>query len=186
MIYLSKGIPILKQTKTDLSVSYCGRLHKLTGEQSALWLGGQHGPGDVSGPGQTEALRTMAELGIIEYTDNDDSALFRLLTNCVICPVRVKRKPALLNRRERYLWRWIRLAGLRLTIAELVFLAEQEIKPVPELLGEGNRQPLTEMIYTTETIPDGILESLMEAASARDAVVHAVLGLLRKKKIYLI
>jgi len=187
MIYLSKGIPILKQAKEDLSVSHCGKLHKLTGEQATLWLSSQNLPGYTSDPEQIITLRSMVTLGIIEYAESeDDAALFRLLTNCTICPVRVNRKPALLNRRERYLWRWLRMAGLRLTMAELVFLAEKEIKTAPELLGESNRQQLTEMIYTTVTIHDSILESLMEAALARDAVVKAILGLLRKKKIYLI
>ncbi|MDR1704708.1 MAG: hypothetical protein LBS19_08490 [Clostridiales bacterium] len=87
---------------------------------------------------------------------------------------------------ERVIWRWIRNAGLRLTIAELTLITERGIKPVRSLLGEGNRQPLTEEIYTTDTISDGILESMMEKSPARDETVHAVLGLLAKKKIYIV
>ena len=55
-----------------------------------------------------------------------------------------------------------------------------------ELLGPANRQALVETIYSTETIADGILEARMEEAYARDEVVTAVLGLLRKRRIFLI
>jgi len=98
----------------------------------------------------------------------------------------VKTSPAILSRPERRVLQWIRWAGLRLTIAELTLLAERGLGPVPALLGEQNRQALTEAIYTTETICDGILETLMEKSPVRDDTVLAVLGLLRKKKIYLI
>ncbi len=71
-------------------------------------------------------------------------------------------------------------------MAELTLLLERGVAPVPELLGAENRQALTEVLYTTDTIADGILETLMEKSPARDAAVRAVLGLLRKKKVYLI
>ena len=36
-------------------------------------------------------------------------------------------------------------------MAELVFLGNTTVRPVPELLGEENSQALTEAIYTQET-----------------------------------
>jgi len=57
---------------------------------------------------------------------------------------------------------------------------------VPGLLGPGNRQALTEMIYNTENIEDRLLENRMEDAFGRDTVVEALLGLLRKNYIMLI
>jgi hypothetical protein len=159
MIYFSKGILPWKPPDTGISVSHCGALHKLAGARAALWLEGQYKPGYTQNAGQDTELKSLAELGIIECGSHEGAAaLYRLLTNCSICPVRVKSKPVLLNQTERRAWKWIRRAGLRLTMAELVCLTENGIRPVPELLGEDNRQALTEAIYTTDTIYDGILE----------------------------
>ena len=147
MIYLSKGLLLGKTSESSLSVSHCGALHKLTGDQAALWLAGQYRPGRTDSPAQDKALESLADFGIIEYSDDtDETALYRLLTNCVICPVRIKRRLTLLSCGERIIWRWIRWAGLRLTIAELTLLAGRGIKPVTVLLREENRQALTEAI----------------------------------------
>ena len=82
--------------------------------------------------------------------------------------------------------RWLTDAGLHLTAAELVFLAEHRIKPTANLLGERNRPRLTERIYTQETIFDNILEAQMGHAAARDEVVNALLRLLEKRRILLL
>lgn len=187
MMYLSKGILPWAASVGEVSVSHCGALHKLTGVQSGLWIAGQHSLGNTQGAEQDAALKTIAALGIVECCDDtDDAAVFRMLTNCSICPARVKRPCRLLNRSERRLWKWIAGAGLHLTMAELVLLAERGIKPSPRLLGTENRQTLTEEIYSADTIYDGILEALMEKSPARDQIVRSILGLLRKKQIYLI
>ena len=91
-----------------------------------------------------------------------------------------------LNALESQTLQWLRQAGLRLTMAELVFLREHGIAPSAELLGEENRQALTEAIYTQENIFDNVLEAQMEHASCREEMVRAVLGLLKKKRIVLL
>ena len=58
--------------------------------------------------------------------------------------------------------------------------------PTDDLLGERNRQSLTDRIYTQETIFDNILEAQMEHAAARDEVVDALLRLLEKRRILLL
>jgi len=186
MIFLSKGIPI-RRTNGGVEVSHCGTLHRLTDQPAALWLSGLYKPGYTQTTEQGSMLKGLIEMGFAEASaDTEPVDIFRLLTNCVICP----RKPApvlpLLNSTERRIWKWITRAGLRLTIAELVFLLEKGIRPVLGLLGEANRQALTEAIYTFETIYDGILENRMENSPARDKTVQSVLGLLRKRKIFLI
>ena len=187
MIYLSKGILPWKSNMAELSVSHCGKLHKLTGTQAELWLAGQHKPEYTVNTEQEDALKVLINLGIAENGDSsDETAVFRLLTNCAICPVRVKKPIVMLNRLERRIWRWITQAGLHLTMAELTRLSERGTKPIRTLVGEANRQVLTEEIYNSETIFDGILETLMEKSPARDETVRAVLGLLRKKQIYLV
>jgi hypothetical protein len=174
-------------SEAEASVSHCGLLHKLTGVQAELWLAGRHKPGQTRNMEQDAALRRLADIGVAEANDGaEDTALFRLLTNCSICPIRVKRRFLPLTRSQRRLWRWIRDAGLHLTMAELVFLIGNDIKPIPALLGKENRQALTEAIYTREIIFDGILDALMEKSPARDKAVGAVLGLLRKGKIMLL
>lgn len=147
----------------------------------------QHKPGYTQNKEQEDALNQLAKLGIVEFSDDaGDTAIFRLLTNCAICPVNVKSAPVLMSRPERQVWKWIQKAGLRLTIAELTLLSERGVKPVPALLGEQNRQELTETIYTAETIFDGTLETIMEKSRARDKTVRAVLGLLSKQNIFMI
>jgi len=186
MTYLSKG-KLYRKTKQAVIVSYCGELHKLAGPQAALWLMGQYAPGYTHNAKDEAELELLAGLGIAECRGSEEPVtLFRLLTNCVICPVKKFVFTARWNPGERRLWRWLTKAGLRLTMAELTLLAERGVDAVPALLGEQNRQALTETIYTTDTISDGILETMMEKSPARDETVQTVLSLLRKKKIILI
>ena len=187
MIYLSKGVLPWKTPQTGVAVSHGGLMHNLSGVQAEMWLDGQYKPSQTQNSKQEAALKDLMGLGIAEaYPDSENTALFRILTNSSICPVKVRSVLLPLNRLERRLWIWIRKAGLRLTIAELTYLTEHNIKPVSTLLWKENRQALTEAIYTTETIFDGILENHMEKSPARDATVNTVLSLLRKKKIMLL
>ena len=187
MIYLSKGIIPWKPNDDGISVSHCGVLHKLSGGQAKLWIAGQHSPVNTQNTEQEVSIRILSELGIVECCDSsDNAAVFRLLTNCSLCPVRVNKPFAMLNRIERRIWRWITQAGLHLTMAELTMLSERGVKPSSKLLGEENRQALTEEIYNANTIFDGILETMMEKSPARDKAERAILGLLCKKQIYLI
>ena len=187
MVYLSKGIVLGKPSGTAVSISHCGALRKLEGDQAKVWLSGQYGPNVTENAAQDAALEQLTLLGVAEPGDeSDDRAIFRLLANCSICPVRSGTSPSMLTRAERRSLKWIRHAGLRLTMAELAYLSELGVKPTPELLGVQNRQVLTEAIYSAATIYDGILETMMEKSAVRDCVVFSVLGLLRKRKIFLI
>ena len=82
--------------------------------------------------------------------------------------------------------RWIREAGLRLTAAELVKLAEAGIEPKAQYLGVENRQRVVELIYTKENIFDGALEAAMELSPALPGAVSILLSLLKKRRIILI
>ena len=183
MLYISKGLLRGKSGRDHITVAWRGNEYDLEGETARLWLAGRRD----TALAEARSLQKLTNLGLADTADTDGPLnIYRLLTNCVTCPAppRFPRRP--LRRTERLLWRWIRRAGLRLTLAELVFLLEQDIRPVPELLGERNRQALTEVIYNTENIADRLLENRMEDAFGRDAVVEALLGLLRKKYIMLI
>ena len=182
MLYISKGIS-REVGGGKIIVNWRGKEFELKGEEARLW---RHGCFDSS-LASAGALETLMNLGLVETAEEDTPlCLYRMLTNCIICsaPMRLLRWPTRLL--EWRLLRWIRRAGLRLSLAELVFLLEEGVRFVPELLGEDNRQTLVESIYNTETIADGILECRMEQAFSRDYVVTAVLGLLRKRRIFLI
>ena len=111
---------------------------------------------------------------------------YRALTQCVLTPAKPQGARAILSARQKELLLWLTEAGLRLTTAELVFLTEHHVAPQINLLGDRNRQNLTETIYTQETIFDNILEAQMEHAAVRDEVVSALLRLLKKKRILLL
>lgn len=183
MLYISKGIPHPGSDRNHIVVSWRGKEYPLAGVEARLWRQGRFD----TALADSKPLAHLHDLGLVDTVEGDQPLLmFRLLTQCAICPV----KPCLsfwpLHRTEHRLLRWIRRAGLRLTFAELVYLVEQDFRPVPELLGVENRQALTEAIYNTETIADGLLEARMENAFARNETVEAVLGLLRKRRIFLI
>ena len=103
---------------------------------------------------------------------------YRALTQCVLTPAKPQGVRSILSARQKELLLWLTEAGLRLTTAELVFLTEHHVAPQINLLGDRNRQNLTETIYTQETIFDNILEAQMEHAAVRDEVVSALLRLL--------
>ena len=111
---------------------------------------------------------------------------YRALTQCVLTPAKPQGVRAILSARQKELLLWLTEAGLRLTTAELVFLTEHHVAPQINLLGDRNRQNLTETIYMQETIFDNILEAQMEHAAARDEVVSALLRLLKKKRLLLL
>ena len=185
--FLSKGVLAAPTGSGTNSVTHCGQTITLKDGLDELWQSGRFSPRSVDDKAALQKLQRLGELGIAEVSCESESlALYRILTNSIICPAKMSviRRP--LSKIERIMNKWIRNAGLRLTTAELIFLFDRKIEIKPELLGESNRQALTETIYTTETIFDGILESKMERAETRDEAVAAILGLLHKKRIILI
>lgn len=188
MKYISKGMVIKASTEELLFVTRCGADFQLTGLQAELWLNGRYGFTE-SGCNilEEKALRQLKRQGLVELVETDDPAAeYRALTQCVLLPARPQGHCILLSTREKELLHWLTDAGLHLTTAELVFLVEHHVKPTADLLGERNRQRLTERIYTQETIFDNILETQMEHAAARDKVVDALLRLLEKRRILLL
>lgn len=186
MMYLSKGSAWPTMRGTDLWISRCGKTYPLGPALSALWRRGRVMPQKVL-PGQEYAVRRMAESGLVAITEEEgDLGAYQLVTSCVLCPCRRFFPRLPLRGRERRLWTWISRAGLRLTASELVRLEEQEAIPRPELLGVDGRQPLTELIYTSLNIFDGVLDAEMERSDARDRTVSALLRLLKSRRLLLI
>ena len=82
--------------------------------------------------------------------------------------------------------KWLANAGLRLSVAELIYLIEHKIKPENSLFYTENTQVLVETIYTQNTIYDNILENQMLDANCREEVVQLLLRLLSKKRIVML
>lgn len=183
MIYLSKGAVCKGSTEERLKIAHCGNEFILTGLKAALWLNGQFGFAVSNDPALLEHLKRM---GLIEY-ESDDNALshYRILTRCVCCPAKSSEGlfPSI---SEKELLTWLTKAGLRLSVAELICLAEKRISPEENLLYESNRQALVEAIYTTQNISDNVLEAEMEHSNSRDIVVTSLMRLLKKKRLVIL
>ena len=186
MMYLSKGL-LTRSERTGLDyVSRCGCAYALGPELAGLWKKARLTPQQVP-VDKERAIKRLEVSGLVVTTEETGTlAVYRLLTGCVICPNSRKWTDCFLSKPVRRVWKWITEAGLRLTASELIRLEEQRVWPTSALLGEDGRQRLTEMIYFAETIPDGILETLMEHSPARDTVIGALLELLRTRRLLLI
>lgn len=188
MRYLAKGIVQKQSTEHILRINHFGSEFVLTGLRARLWLDARLNIAETDGKdfAEEKELRQLLKMELVEEVGPDAVDEYRALTHCVIVPAQHHGLSLPLAPVENNLLRWITGAGLRLTMAELVYLEEHKITPEAGWLGEENRQKLTEMIYTTDTIFDNILETQMEAAACRDRTVQAILSLLRKKRILLL
>ena len=188
MKYISKGLVVEGSTEHILKIQRGGYEFQLTGNRARLWINGRFGftQSDDTNPWYRRELEHLRRVGLAEPAEEGPAGEYRALTQCVFVPAKPGKLPFPLTRLESQTLQWLQKAGLRLTMAELVCLQEHGIKPEPQLLGEENRQALTEAIYTQQTIFDNVLEAQMERASCREEMVRAVLGLLKKKRIVLL
>ena len=185
MKYIAKGLVEQGSTEYILKIQRGGHTFQLTGMRAGLWLNGRFGfaKAEENNPWHRKELRHLQRLGLAEVMEDSADGEYRALTQCVLVPAKPGKLRLPLSRQEAQTLQWLREAGLRLTMAELVSLEEHGVKPVPELLGEETSQALTETIYTQENIQDNVLEAQMEHAFCRDRVVNAVLGLLKKRRV---
>lgn len=188
MTYLSRGLPVNALHCGEICVSLHGKAYALGPKLTALWNSARNAPKPVQ-PDSEHMVRRLVQSGLAVTAEDctGELAAYRLLSQCILCPVPdQKRRGRLpLIGQDRRIWMWISGAGLRLTACELIRLEEQHLQPAPALLGETNRLALTEAIYTTGTIADGILETHMEHSPARNRTVSALLRLLRSNRLFL-
>jgi len=184
MVYLSKGVVQENSTKNNLVICRFGDKFNLTDGSAALWLYGRFNPNETN---EDRASTSLIEMGLIEASsESGETALYRLLLNCVICHAKSKLFKMRLDKPEQILWTWLTQAGGKLTISELVALNEKQVSPSKSLLGTNNWASLVHSIYTRNNIQDLVLEAQMEKSPAMRSTVMAVMGLLRKKRIFLI
>lgn len=183
MIYLSKGIVQKGSTEQLLNVLHCGQKYELTGTDAAMWLNGRYGFAKVRDIKEQRAVGHLQALGLIESEpENDSIARYRIATRCVFCPADT-RKRSVARECDKAILFWLRNAGVRLTVAELVYLFERGVEPTKDILYTDNRQKLIERIYTQDTIGDNLLEAQMESAGCRDEIVAGLMRLLKKKQL---
>lgn len=184
MYYISKGAVRPGSTEDRMTIAHGGREYVLTGTEAVLWLNGQP---EFSCTNELWAVRHLHRMGLLEYsTSGSLDARYEMLTRCTLCLTTKARKNWLLSRDEAYILNWMRQAGIHLTLAELVCLAERGIQPEPGLIGKEHRQALVEEIYTQSAVQDNTLENQMKSAGSRDRVVDAVLHLLKRRKLILL
>lgn len=186
MKYISTGAVMTKGTEHIFEV--CKGNHKFTlaGELATVWLSGRFAFTDAKSASEIRNLEHLCRMDLAVKAEDCDATQYRVLTHCTLVPAACRYPYLGLSALEKTVLRWLREAGLRLTIAELIYLNEHNILPNPALLGGDNTQSLVETIYTRENILDNILESQMEHAVSRDEIVNAVLRLLKKKRIVLL
>ena len=187
MIYISKGIVQEKSTERNIYVGRCGQVFHLTKVEAQLWLDGRDGFFTTKNASQERALQHLYRMGLVEFEDEDTLvSRYRILARCVLCAAANYNVSLTVGRFENSILIWLTNAGIRLSMAELVYLHERQIKPTKELLYTDNRQKLVETIYTQKTIFENILECQMEHAACRDKVTTAIIVLLKHKKIVIL
>ncbi len=184
MIYISKGIP-KSSLRKPLKVTRCGKTVQLSGLQAELWRKGRYEFASAQTKAEELALKNLSRAGLAEI-QQESTHIFRYyaLTSCVLCPT--QRLNLGLSAGERELLCWLKKAGLRMTVAELIYLRSREIRPTRKLLRARNRQALVESIYNPFNISDNLLEQQMESAECRDRVVTDLISLLKRKKLVLL
>lgn len=188
MRYLAKGVVAQPSTEHILHIHHFGSEFTLTGLEARLWLDARFNIAETDGNNFNEekTIAKLKKMELVEALEPGPAGAYRALTNCIVAPAEYHRPLPPITKEEKVLLRWITGAGLRLTIAELVYLTEHKMVPEAEWLGDENRQRLTEAIYTTDTIFDRVLETQMESSACRDHVVKTVLSLLKKKRVLLL
>ena len=149
MRYLAKGIVKEQSTEYILRINHFGNEFVLTGLRAGLWLDARLHIAETDGKdfNEEKELRQLRKMGLVEEIGPGPVEEYRALTHCVIVPAQHRGLSLPLAPVENNLLRWITGAGLRLTMAELVYLEEHKIAPEAGWLGEEN---LRTMRYLSE------------------------------------
>ena len=187
MLYISKGVVMNNSTEHHVRVMRCGMLYQMSGNEARIWLDGRFGFQEVTDESDKWVLERLAKMSLVEIEETDsDVSRYRILCRCICAAAKTKWLSLPVYGDQKDLLIWLKNAGIRLSTAELIYLQEKGVRPEARYLHADNRQALVELIYMVDTVADNILENKMENATQRDAVVHALEVLLRKKKIVIL
>ncbi len=187
VIYLSKGVAGGSQAKDTVQVIRGGESFFLSGKEAEVWQAGRFQIASAASAGEKRAVQYLVKRGLAESEKRDGhEGKYWILTRCVCCAAEGTEDCFSLTTEEKEILFWLKCAGIRLTVAELVFLSAHQVKPEPKLLGEENSQALVDVIYTPETIGGQILEEQMASADSKERIVDSLLALLQKKMILIL
>lgn len=182
MMYLSKGMLCKGSNKKTIYVSHFGLPVQLTGAEADAWLNGRLGFAIAETLSEKKVVQDLVKRSLaICDPEHDTITQFWILTHCVILPIKRWLRFLPLRDPEKVVLTWIRKAGCNLSIAELVFLLDNKIKPSQELLYSKNKLALRRKIYPHCVLIANQFESRMQHAWRRAETVNAVMSLLHKK-----
>lgn len=185
MKYISKGIVCNGSTEELLKISFYGQEIQLTGNNAAIWLNGRFKIAYAKNKLEENSLINLQRLGLIQVSDKERDDYW-LLSKCILCPAKHSKFCLPLNRIEKTILLWLTKSGVRLSLAELIYLISNSVNPTDDLLYTQNGQKLIELIYSNENIEDNALERSMQNSEQCKVVVKSLLNLLRKKRILLL
>ncbi len=187
MIYISKGMERKGSTKNRLKIhSFRGR-YELSGEKAMLWKRGRQDFTTVYTREEERVLFELEKEHLVEFTESRDMrARYFLLTRCILYVPKKRRIGLFMNAYDRHIFYWLKKAGYRLDIGELIYLMEHKVKPDKLLLGTEQAGRLYRKIHIRQLEFGRDFERRMSVARCREEVVDSILRLIKKKKIYLI
>ena len=186
MVYISKGIMKKSLGVSNMQVVHNGQTYSLTEKEAELWNRGRLGFAHTKNHIEEQMVTHLEELGVAELEREEQKvSKYCILTRCICCETVKKHVPLSLGKEEKRLFTWICKSGLRLSMAELTYLMEYDVRPLEVYLGENNRHNLVKRIYLQSGIFDNLLETQMEHARKRDDTVRLIEQLLKKKHIML-
>ena len=125
MIYISKGIVQERSTERNIYVGRGGQVFQLTKIEAQLWLDGRFGFYETKNASQDRAIEHLYRMGLVEYEQEDTLvSRYRILTRCVLCAAANSNASLTVGRFESSILNWLTNAGIRLSMAELVYLHE--------------------------------------------------------------
>ena len=87
MLYLSKGVLCKNSTADEVRVARGNTVITLTGAEAAVWLDGRFNMICTDDKEKHNTIRSLYNMGLVEYEDNsDDAAQYNILSRCICCP----------------------------------------------------------------------------------------------------
>ncbi len=187
MIYISKGMELKDSKENQVKIhSFRGR-YELSGKKSLLWERGRQDFATIYTIEEERVLFELEKEHLVEFTESQDMrARYFLLMRCMLYVPKKRRIGLFMNAYDRRIFYWLKKAGYRLNIGELIYLMEHKVQPDKLLLGKEQAGRLYRKIHVRQLEFGRDFERRMSVARCREAVVESVIRLVKQRKIYLI